>query len=54
MSGESLNPGMHNRILASILNNYIDDNYDGKGMWIGDRKWSKLYVFTASTVSILE
>lgn len=49
-SGSELNPGMHNRILASILNNYIDDDYNGRGMWIGNRKWTKLYIFSTSII----
>lgn len=53
-SGNKLNPGMHNRIIASILNNDKDDNYYGKGMWIGNRNRSTLYIFTRSIVSILE
>lgn len=35
--GKQLNPGFHNRVMASILNNYVDDDYSGRGMWIGNR-----------------
>lgn len=54
MSGSALKPGMHNRILGAILNNDVDDNTYGKGMWEEDRKRKSLYILTASTIFILE
>lgn len=49
----TLNSGMHNRILAAILNSGQESSYD-LGMWYGNRSRSKLYAFSTSIISILE
>lgn len=44
--GEKLKPGMHNRIMAAILNNWDYEN----GLWMGNRDWHEFYTITTSII----